>query len=197
MKKGSLEETDYEQIKGHILDPANSELSLKKQEQLERIMSVVRIMDKNPIRKNVFMLHKQKYEHLGKVQLYEDIRLAQRLYNTVYEFDWDFWRSWIINDTIDNIVNCRKSKSDTGRRIIAMEHANLIKLIGVKPEELENVKREDKVQYYILIQHNHQELKIDLENLDTIPESTMRQINRLIYGGDELTESDAEQLMNS
>ena len=196
MKK-SIEDTNYEELKGFILDPVNSSLSEKKQEQLERIMSVVRIMDKNPIRKNVFMLHRQKYEHLGKVQIYEDIKMAQRLYNTVYEFDWGFYRSWMINDIIDNIITCKKAKTDVGRRIIAMEHSNLAKIIGTQPEELENLKREEKVEYYIVIQNNHKEIKINLDNMENIPDSTMKQINQIIYGGDEITETDAEEIMNS
>ena len=197
MSNRALEETNYEEIKGHILDPANSPLSEKKQEQLERIMSVIRLMDKNPIKHNVYMMHRQKYAYLKKPQLYEDIKLAQRLYNTVYEFDWGFWRSWMINDIVDNIITCRKSKSDIGRRIIAMEHSNLIKIIGTQPENLENLNREEKTQYYILIQNNHQELKIDMDNLESLPDSTMKQINKLIYGGDEISETDAEQLMKT
>lgn len=197
MSKRALEETNYEDIKGHIVDPANSPLSEQKQEQLDRIMSVIRLMDKNPIKHTVFMMHQKKYSHLKKYQVYEDVKMAQRLYNTVYEFDWGFWRSWMINDIVDNIITCRKSKSDIGRRIIAMEHSNLIKIIGTQPENLENLNREEKTQYYILIQNNHQELKIDMDHLENIPETTMKQINKLIYGGDEISETDAEQIMKT
>ena len=197
MSKISLEETGYEQIKAHILDPAHSPLPEKKQEQLERIMSVVKILDKNPIRKNAFMLHRQKYAHLSKTQIYEDLKLATRLYNTVHEFEWGFWRSWMINDMVDNILTCKQSKTDKDRRIIAMEHANMIKLIGAQPDELTDPKRSEKHQYYILIQNNHQEVKIDLDNLENLPDATLREINRIIYGGDEINEADAEALMQS
>ena len=197
MNQLSLEETSYDLIKAHILDPLHSPLSEKKQEQLERVMSVIRVLDKNPIRKNAYMLHQQKYSHLSKVQIYDDIKLAQRLYNTVHEFEWGFWRSWMINDIVDNILTCKKSKSDKDRRIIAMEHANLIKLIGVQPDELVDPKRSEKHKYYILIQNNHQEVKIDLDSLENLPNATLKEINRIICAGDEITDVEADEIMKS
>jgi hypothetical protein len=197
MNKVSIEETPYELIKAHIIDPGNSPLSEQRQEQLNRIMTAVKIMDKNPIRKNAFNLLHQKYPHLGKTQLYEDLKLATRLYNTVHEFDWDFYRCWMINDIMDNILTCKKTKTDIGRRIIAMEHANMIRVIGQKPEEAEDPNRSEKHQYYILIQHNHQEVKIELEQLEKLPDATIREINRIIYGGDEISETDAAEMIQS
>ena len=197
MSKLSLEETNYDLIKAHILDPASSPLSEAKQEQLERVMSVIKVLDKNPIRKNAFMLHKQKYPHLSKSTIYEDLVLATKLYNTVHEFEWGFWRSWMINDIVDNILTCKKSKSDKDRRIIAMEHANLIKLIGVQPEELVDPKRSEKHKYYILIQNNHQEVKIDLDSIENLPNTTLKEINRIICAGDEITDIEAEEIMKS
>jgi len=197
MNQLSLEETSYDLIKAHILDPLHSPLSEKKQEQLERVMSVIRVLDKNPIRKNAYMLHQQKYSHLSKVQIYDDIKLAQRLYNTVHEFEWGFWRSWMINDIVDNILTCKKSKSDKDRRIIAMEHANLIKLIGVQPDELVDPRRSEKHKYYILIQNNHKEVKIDLDSIENLPNATLKEINRIICAGDEITDIEAEEIMKS
>ena len=78
-----------------------------------------------------------------------------------------------------------------------MEHANLIKVIGEKPEELPDPKRTEKHQFYILIQNNNQQLKVDLNNLKDLPISALQELSRAIYGGTEITEADAEVIMKS
>jgi hypothetical protein len=80
---------------------------------------------------------------------------------------------------------------------MAMEHANLLKAIGVKPQDLPDPKRMEKHQFYIMIQNNNQQVKVDLNNLQDLPPATLQEINKFIYGGSEISESDAEQIMNS
>ena len=78
-----------------------------------------------------------------------------------------------------------------------MEHANLIKLIGVQPDELVDPKRSEKHKYYILIQNNNQEVKIDLDSIENLPNATLKEINRIICAGDEITDIEAEEIMKS
>ena len=46
-----------------------------------------------------------------------------------------------------------------------MEHANLIKAMGEKPEMETDPKRNEKHQFYILVQVNNRNVKVDLNNL--------------------------------
>ena len=197
MSRPALEETKFELIKAHVLDPDNSPLSAEKYELLERVISASKVLDKNPIQKQAVAIHQQKYPGISRSQAYEDLRLAVRLFNTLHTFDYDMWRTWLINDIVQNILICRNTKSEKDRRIIAMEHANLIKVIGEKPEELPDPKRTEKHQFYILIQNNNQQLKVDLNNLKDLPISALQELSRAIYGGTEITEADAEVIMKS
>jgi hypothetical protein len=197
MSRPALEETKFELIKAHVLDPDNSPLSAEKYELLERVISASKVLDKNPIQKQAVAIHQQKYPGISRSQAYEDLRLAVRLFNTLHTFDYDMWRTWLINDIVQNILTCRNTKTEKDRRIIAMEHANLIKVIGEKPEELPDPKRTEKHQFYILIQNNNQQLKVDLNNLKDLPISALQELSRAIYGGTEITEADAEVIMKS
>ena len=197
MSRPALEESKYELIKAHVLDPDNSPLPREKLELLERVISASKVLDKNPIQKQAVAIHQQKYPDVSRSQAYEDLRLAVRLFNTLHTFDYDFWRTWLINDIVQNILICRNTKSEKDRRIIAIEHANLIKVIGEKPEELPDPKRTEKHQFYILIQNNNQQIKVDLNNLKDLPTSALQELSRAIYGGTEITEADAEEIMKS
>lgn len=197
MSRTALEDTNYELIKAHMIDPDSSPLSAEKKEMLDRVTSASKVLDKNPVQKHAVGLHQQKYPHISRAQAYEDLRMAVRLFNTLHTFDYDLWRTWLLNDIVDNIEKCRNGKTDKDRRVIAMEHANLFKVIGEKPTELPDPKRNEKHQFYILIQNNNQQIKVDLNSLKDLPEAALRELNRAIYGGNEITETDAEEIMNT
>jgi len=197
MPRTALEDTNYELIKAHVLDPENSPLSPEKQEMLDRMTSASKILDKNPVQKHAVALHMQKYPHISRAQAYEDLRLSVRLFNSLFTFDYDLWRNWILNDIVKNIEKCRNGETEKDRRVIAMEHANLIKIIGEKPTELPDPKRHEKHQYYILIQQDNRQIKVDLNSLKDLPEAALRELNRAIYGGNEITETDAEKIMGT
>jgi len=197
MSRTALEDTNYELIKAHVLDPDSSPLSPEKKEMLERIVSASKILDKNPIQKQAVAIHQQKYPHISRAQAYEDLRFAVRLFNTLHTFDYDLWRNWILSDIVKNIEKCRNAESEKDRRVIAMEHANLIKILGEKPTELPDPKRNEKHQFYILIQNDNRQVKIDINNLKDLPESALRELNRAIYGGNEITEADAEEILTT
>lgn len=197
MSRTALEETNYEEIKGYMLDPDSSELSPEKREMLDRVISASKILDKNPIQRHAVALHQQKYPNISRAQAYRDLSMAVRVFNTLHTFDYDFWRTWLINDIVTNIENARKLQSDKGYRVVAMEHANLIKAIGERPEELPDPKRNEKHQFYILIQNDNRQIKIDMNNLKDLPAAALQELNRAIYGGNEITEADAEEMLNT
>jgi hypothetical protein len=197
MSRIALEDTRHELIKAHILDPEHSPLPEELRELLDRIISVSKVLDKNPIMRNAVAIHQVKYPEISKSTAYSDVRMAVRLFNTIHSFDYDFYQTWLINDIVVNIQKCRVTGSEKDRRIIAMEHANLLKAIGEKPENMPDPLRNEKHQFYVLIQNNNQQIKVELNNLKDLPTAALQELNRLIYGGNEITESDAEQLMNT
>jgi hypothetical protein len=197
MSRIALEDTRHELIKAHIIDPEHSPLPEELQELLNRIVSVSKVLDKNPIMRNAVAIHQVKYPEISKSTAYSDVRMAVRLFNTIHSFDFDFYQTWLINDIVVNIQKCRATGSEKDRRIIAMEHANLLKAIGEKPENLPDPLRNEKHQFYVLIQNNIQQIKVELNNLKDLPTAALQELNRLIYGGNEITEGDADQLMKT
>jgi hypothetical protein len=197
MTRKALIEQNHETIKAHISDPENSPLPSQLQEQLDRIISMAKVLDKNPLIHKAVNIHLSKYREISKRTAYNDAKLAVRLFNTIHTFDYDFWQTWNINDIVQNITDCRKDNSPQNRRIIAMEHANLIKALGEKPEMETDPKRNEKHQFYILVQVNNKNVKFDINNLHKLPVNTLRELNQALSAGDEINESQALELMNS
>lgn len=197
MSYPALEDQNYQIIKGHILDPDSSQLSPRQQEQLDRIISLAKILEKNPNQKAAISLHMAKNPGLTLKYAYSDIRLAIRLFNTFQTFDYDFWHAWLINNIVANITKCNNDNSPAARKTIALEHQNLLKAIGERPTDLEDPKRMEKQSFYILIQNNKNTVKLDVENLHKLPEATIREINRIVFTGNEITEQDAKEIFET
>ena len=197
MSKRALEETKYELIKAHIIDPDNSPLSEEHRIMLDRIVSVAKILDKNPIQKQAVALHRVKFPEISMFQAYQDIKFAMRLYNSIHVFDFDFWKLWTINDIVKNIERARNMNNHQSLKVIAMEHANMLKAIGEKPIDAEDPLRNEKHDFYILVQNNNTSVKLDINNLSKLPESTLRELNKALFAGKEITVEEAEQEMNS
>lgn len=197
MSQIGLEDSRYEQIKAYMLDPDTSLLADHLKVMLDRIVSASKILDKNPIQKQAVSLHMMKYPEISQRQAYEDIKYSTKLFNTLHTFDFDFWKTWLLNDIVKNIEKCRTSNNDKDRKTIAMEHANLIKAIGEKPEDLPDPLRNEKHQFYILIQNDNRTVKVDLNSLKDLPAAALQELNRAIYGGQEITDVDAEEIMKS
>ena len=197
MSRKALEDTNYELIKAHILEPTASPLNEEQQEIMDRIISVAKILDKNPIQKQAIAIHQAKYPLLSRTQAYEDIRLAIRLFNTIHTFDYDFWHTWLINDIVKNIERCRNAGTAQSYKVIAIEHANLIKALGDPPTELEDPRRTEKHAYYLLVQNNNTTFKIDMNHLEKLPPTVLQELNKALFGGQEITDTEAEQLFKT
>ncbi|KAF0198391.1 MAG: hypothetical protein FD166_1444 [Bacteroidetes bacterium] len=197
MSRKALEDTRYELIKAHILDPDSSPLSEEHQEIMERVISVAKILDKNPIQKQAIAIHQAKHPHLSKTQAYEDIRMAVKLFNTIHTFDFDFWQTWLINDIVKNIERCRNNGTPQAYRVIAMEHANLIKALGERPEEMDDPRRTEKHSFYVLVQNNNTTVKIDMNNLEKLPAGTLQELNKALFGGKEISDAEVEDIFKT
>ncbi len=119
------------------------------------------------------------------------------MYNCMHVFDFDFWKIWIINDIVKNIERARNLNNHQSLKVIAMEHANMLKAIGEKPLDAEDPLRNEKHAFYILVQNNNTSVKLDINNLSKLPESTLRELNKALFAGREITVEEAEQEMNT
>ena len=197
MPKKALTDERYELIKAHIIDPDNSPLPEHLQKELERVVSMAKVLDKTPNVKHAVAIHRSKYPGLSETTAYRDARFSMKIYNSLHEFNFDFWQTWMINDIVKNIERCRNNDTHQDRRVIAMEHANLIKALGKRPNELPDPKRNEKHQFYILVQINNQEVKLDLSQIKDLPENTLRELNKALFGGNEIDEQGAAQLLET
>jgi len=197
MSKKALEDTSYELIKAHILNPEESPLSFEHQLMLDRVLSAAKVLDKNPVQRIAVALHKAKFPDISQRQAYEDMKIAMRVYNTLHTFDFDFWKTWLINDIVKNIERARSMGTHHALKVIALEHANMIKAIGEKPENIDDPLRNEKHAFYILVQNNNTSVKIDIDNLHKLPEGTLKELNRSLFSGKEITIDEAAEEMNS
>jgi hypothetical protein len=162
-----------------------------------RILSAARVLDNSPVTKNAVALHMAKYPEIGRSRAYLDISIAKRLFNTIHSFDFDFWQTWLINDIIKNIDRAKTNNEPNAQRVIAMEHANLIKALGKKPDDPNDPRLTEKHEFYILIQQNNQEVKLDFSKLKSLPDATLQELNRILFAGAEITDVQAEEIMNT
>lgn len=197
MPRTAIDDTSYELIKAHILTPDQSPLTEEQQEMFNRIMSAARVLDKNPVSKNAVALHLAKYPEIGRSRAYLDVSIAKKLFNSIHTFDFDFWQTWLINDIVGNINRSRAQNDTRAHRVIAMEHSNLIKAIGNRPEVVNDPRLTEKHQFYIMVQQNNSTTKIDFSRLQDLPEATLQELNRALFAGKEITDVDAEELFNT
>ena len=195
MKK--LFNENYEVIRQHILDPENTQLQPVLQFQLDRILSAARLLDKNPIKKNALALHHRKYPEISLQTAYNDLNDAASLYSTFNTFDWDFWQGWILKDISENISRCRNLGTPQHLKIIAAEHANLLKAIGSKPPVLDDPTRHQNHQFFLMVQFGKGSAPVDLEKLKNAPGVTIKELNKLLFSGHDIDDGEAEEIMNS
>jgi hypothetical protein len=184
-------------IKAHILDPDNTPLPAAYQEMLDRAVSLCKILDKNPIAKNAIKLHRVLYPHIAQSTAYSDLALARKLFNNWQDFDYDFWLTWTLSDITANIETCRKSGLSSDRKIIAMEHANLGRILGKRPDEPIDPLRNEKHSFYIMVNIKNKSVKLDLNTLHKLPLNTIQDLTNALLSEDEIDDQGAAEIMNS
>lgn len=195
MSKKALEDQRYELIKAHVLDPSNSKLPEEHQEILDRVISIAKVLDRQPIQKHAVAIHMFKYKEISRSQAYEDCRLAMRLFNTMYTFDYDFWHMWLINDIAKNIERANRLGSPASLKVVAMEHANLIRALGERPTEGINPKLVEQHNFYIPIVINNKTVNIDLMKLIALPQESRQGLVESLFT--EISAEDAEEIMKT
>lgn len=187
-----LEEQKYELIKAHVLDPDNSPLPEYLKVILDRTMQAAKILEKNPVQKNAVSILRSIYPDLSRAQAYEDCNRAQRIFNSIHTFDYNWWQHWLLQD-IAEMIQAARTKGDM--KAWAMGHANLLKAIGEKPETELDAKLIEKHNYTINLQINNQMVNIDLATFLKLPAEARAVINAAI--NQEINDDDAKRIMLS
>lgn len=195
MAKKGIEDQRFELIKAHIVDPENTPLSEFDADKLDRILNMARILDRYPIDKNAVAIHMQKYKHIKLRQAYEDASMAKRLYNTLHKFEYDFWHAWAVNDIVKNIERWRKNPDPAAGRVIAMEHANLIKILGERPVKDIDPKLVEEHKFIIPIQINQTVHNFDLEKFLNLPETLRKKVTDALIN--DISDDEAKEIMES
>lgn len=190
-----MEDQRYELIKAHILDRENSPLTKEHQELFDRILNIARLLDIQPIKKNAVDLHMAKYTNISQGQAYDDCRIAMRLFNTIHSFDYDFWQTWLMNDIVRNIDICRGSEDPRAWRVIAHEHANLIKALGEKPLKDIDPKLVESHMFIVPIQINNVTYTFDLQKFLNLPKELRQKVTDALIT--DISDDDAEEIMKS
>jgi hypothetical protein len=205
MARTALEEVSYEKIKAHVLEPDQSPLNVEQKQMLDRVVSVAKVLDKNPVQKHAIALHMKKHPDIGRTRAHLDVKLAIRLFNTLHNFDFDFWQTWLVNDIVANINRVRSQMASANNdkqlgalsRVVAMEHANLVKAIGERPPALNDPRLTEKHEYYILVNKDGENVKIDLNKVHQLPQSTISELNRALFAGKEIEDVQAQEIMKT
>jgi hypothetical protein len=197
MSKKALEDYSYEIIKAHCLCPEDSPLPLQQQQQFNRARSIARIVDINPVVKNAIALHLKLYPEISINTAYKDYRLSLRLFNSLRTFDYESWNTFMLNDIVETIHKLRKHNTVAALKTIILAHAVLKKVVGEKPEEVPDSDKNEKHEFYILVQNNVKQIKIDVSQLADLPAGVLQDFNPSLWGGEEITETEAEEIMNT
>jgi hypothetical protein len=197
MSTKSLMELPADIIKAHILNPENSPLPVKYQEMFDRAVSMCKILQKQPVTRNAIKFHRALYPDISIKIVYSDLQLARQLFTSYQDFDFDFWMTWTINNIAANIAKCQSTNTSADRKIIAQENANLVRLLGKKPEIPVDPLRNEKHNFFIMVDINNKRIKVDADELHQLPLSSIQELNRAIFSGNEIDEQGAVEIMNS
>ena len=158
--KKSLAEQRYEIILAHILDPDDSPLPEEYKEQFDRVKSASQMLDSfHP--SSVYPRLQAKY-NITRNTARNDIKLAQELFKSKHEFDWDYWQQWQIKDLVDTIRTC-KLLGKQKERIAAQKV--LRDVIGEKTVGAEDPKRMEKNVFNIQLNDNKTIVNLDLNKI--------------------------------
>ena len=182
MKRKSLEDLDYKLIKAHALDPDNSPLTKQQGNLYFRLVSAAQLRDRYPNLRHAVAFQRAKFPEIGRTTAYNDFKRSAMLFHSVHTFDFDFWRSWLYKDINTNISELRDTKTSMGRQIIAIEHANLVRLVSKELKEKPDPKRSEKQQFFIMLDSFGKRNKVDLQMLADMPVATNKEIKAQLKG---------------
>lgn len=209
MVKDSIFDQKYEDIKRHILYPDKSELRPELQRVVDHTVAAAKILDKNPVQSKAVRLLQTQFEgEISRSQAWEAVKMAIRLFNTQYSFEYDFWHEWMLKDIVELISFCkgREAKIDENGNVllpaIAPDRkawAEALKVmqrsLGDRPETDLDPRLIEKHTYFIPIQINGDVKKLPIQDLEDSPKATLQELLKAM--NQEITDVKAEEIMNS
>jgi hypothetical protein len=195
MARNALEDQKYELIKAHILHPEDSPLPPDQQARLNRILSIARVLDTQPLERNAVAIHLKKYKDIKRTQAYEDCRMAKKLFNTIHNNDYDFWQTWLIEDIWRSIERCKRYKNVKAERVISVLYGNLIKALGEKPVIPLDPRLVEKNTFILTVNLNGIPTNVDLQKFLSLPENIRKKFSDSLIS--DIDDIEAEEIMNS
>ena len=186
-----LIEQHYTAIQAHILDPDNSPLPEKLRPMMNRVLTAAKLLDSYPVEGHIIRLMQAKYS-VTATTVRKDIQLAKTLFKTNHTFDWDFWQAWQLKDQME-LIREAKLRGD----LKAWNNAKKVlhKIIGDKPEAVEDPRRMERNVFNIQVNYNGQTMVIDFDKLRSLDPKLRAEVLQCLY--EPVSDAQAEEIMES
>jgi len=178
MNNKSIHDLHHLLVKAHFQTPDRSPLPKSKQEILNRARAAARILDKNPVRKNAVALLRALYPNISRATGFRDLILAERLFPSVRTFNYDLWNTFLRNSIFENIQRCKAINTVAAHEAMVREHANLLKVIGKRPEEQPDPNRDEPHQYIFYLQGLKSLDTMDAKAMADVPVTSMKELKK-------------------
>lgn len=186
-----LLEQHYTAIQAHILDPDNSPLPENLRPMMNRVLTAAKLLDSYPVEGHIVRLMQAKYS-VTATTVRKDIQLAKTLFKTNHTFDWDFWQAWQLKDQME-LIREAKLRGD----LKAWNNAKKVlrKIIGDKPEAVEDPRRMERNVFNIQVNYNGQTMVIDFDKLRSLDPKLRAEVLQCLY--EPVNDAQAEEIMES
>ena len=186
-----LIEQHYTAIQAYILDPENNPLPEKLRPQMNRVLTAAKLLDSYPVEGHIIRLMQAKYS-VTATTVRKDIQLAKTLFKTNHTFDWDFWQAWQLKDQME-LIREAKLRGD----LKAWNNAKKVlhKIIGDKPEAVEDPRRMERNVFNIQVNYNGQTMVIDFDKLRSLDPKLRAEVLQCLY--EPVDDAQAEEIMDS
>ena len=186
-----LIEQHYTAIQSYILDPEGNPLPEKLRPQMNRVLTAAKLLDNFPVEGHIIRLMQAKYS-VTATTVRKDIQLAKTLFKTNHTFDWDFWQAWQLKDQME-LIREAKLRGD----LKAWNNAKKVlhKIIGDKPEAVEDPRRMERNVFNIQVNYNGQTMVIDFDKLRSLDPKLRAEVLQCLY--EPVDDAQAEEIMES
>lgn len=186
-----LIEQHYTAIQSYILDPEGNPLPEKLRPQMNRVLTAAKLLDNYPVEGHIIRLMQAKYS-VTATTVRKDIQLAKTLFKTNHTFDWDFWQAWQLKDQME-LIREAKLRGD----LKAWNNAKKVlhKIIGDKPEAVEDPRRMERNVFNIQVNYNGQTMVIDFDKLRSLDPKLRAEVLQCLY--EPVDDAQAEEIMES
>lgn len=185
-----LEDLPYDVIQAHIMNPDKSPLPDLYKERFDRVIYAAKMLN-NYHPSNVSGKLQTLYRISSRIAK-EDVSLAQELFKSKFEFDWDFWKAWQIKDLTETIKFC-KEQGRMKERIAA--HKVLKSVIGERPEIDGDPKHMENNVFYVQLNNNNTTVNVPLNKIKGLSQEDIQTVVEEITAPIPETDESIEELL--